>query len=260
MPPALKDIRQGIEKMSVITNQLISALPAKERSRLVASCDEVDLEFADVLGDSGEQIRHVYFPLDAFVSLVTPIEQAAVLEVGMVGNEGMHGISLALGVNIWPLHSIVQRGGSALRMSAAAFIREHNRSLPLQRTLDHYVYVLMRQLAQSAVCTRFHVVEARLARWLLMTQDRAHSPTFDVTHKVLALMLGVRRTGVSEAANSLQKRNLIAYHRGRVTVLNRSSLKVVSCTCYSEDKRSYAQLFGNTPSYRNVDHAPTTRG
>ncbi|MEP7063314.1 MAG: Crp/Fnr family transcriptional regulator [Betaproteobacteria bacterium] len=192
----------------------------------------------------GERTRHAYFPIQGFISLVTPVEGASALEVGLVGNEGMHGISLALGVDVSPLRSIVQGGGSALRMSAAAFKREHLESLDFRQQLNRYLYVLMSQLAQSAACTRFHQVDARLARWLLMTSDRAHADEFHITQTFLAWMLGVRRASVTVAALALQKKSLITYKRGAVIVLNRRGLEACACCCYQNDKDVYQRILG----------------
>jgi CRP-like cAMP-binding protein len=162
----------------------------------------------------------------------------------MVGNEGMLGIPLMLGVDISPLHALVQGSGRALRMDVALFRRELKNCPSLERELKLYAYVLMSQLAQTAACTRFHVVEARLARWLLMTQDRVHGNSFHLTHEFLGHMLGVRRVGVTKAATSLQRQALISYNRGEITVLDRTGLEAASCGCYHADQNTYDRVLG----------------
>jgi CRP-like cAMP-binding protein len=160
----------------------------------------------------------------------------------MVGNEGMLGISLILDIADSPLHAIVQGRGPVFRMEVMSFRRQLALSKSLQKQLKRYLFVLIGQLAQSSACTRFHVVEARLARWLLMTQDRAHSAQFHLTHEFLASMLGVRRVGVTNAAVALQRKKLIAYHRGNITVLDRRGLEAAACACYALDQASYARM------------------
>ena len=224
-------------------NRLLDALPNIDRRRVLAKFDNVELVFADVLYNLGETLNHVYFPLGCFISLIMPIDDTSI-EVGLVGSEGMFGIPLALGVDVSPVRAVVQGAGSALRMGAASFRRELGRSPALQREIDRYAFVRASQLAQMAGCTRFHLIEARLARWLLMTQDRAHADSFHITQSFLAVMLGVRRVGVTKAASSLQRRNLIRYSRGQMTVLDRRGLKAASCGCYDEDRRSYERIMG----------------
>jgi len=167
-----------------------------DRRRFLARCEPADLVFAEVLAEPRERIRHACFPTEGFVSLTVPMDERTSLEVGLVGDEGMLGISLLLGVDVSPLHALVQGEGPTLRMAAAPLRGELEQSLALQRKLKRYLHVVMGQPTQTAACTRFHGVEARLARWLLMTQERAHSDELHVAHEFLAYRLGVRRAGV----------------------------------------------------------------
>jgi len=154
----------------------------------------------------------------------------------------MFGVSLMLGVDVSPLHALVQGAGPALRMNAGRFRRQLAGSLALRQGLNRYVYVLISQLAQTAACTRFHVVEARLARWLSMTRDRAGSDEFYLTQEFLSHMLGVRRVGVTKAASSLQRRKLISYSRGVIRVLDRNGLQGAACGCYLADQKTYDEI------------------
>jgi len=197
---------------------------------------------ADVLSEPGSPTRHVYFPIDGFISLVAPVASHPGLEVGMVGREGMLGAHLALGVAPAPLHALVQGPGSAWRIPAGAFRSELTHSAPLRRAMNRYLYVRMAQLATSAGCLRFHMIGPRLARWLLMSQDCAHADNFRVTHEFLAYMLGVRRVGVTVAASALQRSGLIEYRRGDIKVLDRQGLEAAACGCYAADRLAYARL------------------
>ena len=223
-------------------NRLLAALPLTVSRRVLAACEAVELAFGAGLYEPDARIRHIYFPTSGFVSMMIPVNGTNHLEVGLVGNEGMLGMPLVLGVDVSPLRALVQGAGHAWRMSAQDFSRELGRSPLLRTAMLRYLQVRMCQLAQTAACTRFHVLEERLARWLLMTQDRAHDDRFHVTHESLACMLGVRRVGVTTAANALQKRKLIRYHRGEVTILDRAGMEAASCGCYQADRDSYDGL------------------
>jgi hypothetical protein len=223
-------------------NRLLAALPTAERRRLVAHLEPVVLTFADKLSEPRAPVRHVFFPIDSFVSLITPCKPHTQLEVGLVGDEGMVGISVLLGVSGSPLQTVVQGGGSAWRLDAATLVQQLELSPALKRGLNRYLYILFVQLAQTAACTRFHLVEARLARWLLMTRDRAHCSNFRITQEFLAYMLGVRRAGVTRAASALQRRKLIRYHRGALEILDARGLETAACGCYATDKETYARV------------------
>jgi CRP-like cAMP-binding protein len=175
------------------------------------------------------------------------VDDASFVEVALVGNEGMLGIPLLLGASTASVRALVQGAGSALRMDTARFHRELRRCPSLRRAVGRYACVRMAQLAQRSACTRFHVVEARLARWILMTQDRAYTSTIHITQEMLSLVLGVRRVGITNAASSLQRRGLIHYRRGHITVVDRRGLKAASCVCYRADRVSYERLLGETP-------------
>lgn len=239
--PYSRAMRSRIQP-AVAVNRLLEALPVSDLRRMLAGCESIELAFADVLYTPGERISYVYFPMRSSISLIMSVDGAASVEVGLIGNEGMLGIPLALGVDESPVRAVVQGGGSAVRMGAASFCLELVRSQALQSGIDRYIFVHLNHLAQASACTRFHLVEARLARWLLMTQDRAHADTFHITHEFLAFMLGVRRVGITNAANALQMRGLIRYSRGNITVLDRRGLKAASCGCYKSDRESYDRI------------------
>jgi CRP-like cAMP-binding protein len=219
-------------KMSPPANQLLARLPVRERRRLLRHCRPCQLNFEEVLCEPGARMRHVYFPNRGLISLLTPVQGYPNVEVGLVGREGFAGIPVYLGAGTSPVTWLVQGGGDALRMEAAAFTRETARSPPLRDALNRYLHAFMVQIGQTAACNSRHRLGPRLARWLLMTQDRMQSDTFPVTHEFLARMLNVRRAGVTRAAGILQGRKLVRYRRGIITVLDRPALERAACDCY----------------------------
>ena len=231
---------------------MLALLPLPQRRRLLDRCETVDLVLEEILQQPGAPIRHALFPLGSFVSQLTPAGGHDRMEIGLAGNEGMVGATLVLGIARAPAVAMVQGAGRALRMETVLFRQELERSVELRDALLRYVYVVMCQLAQTAVCTRFHVVEERLARWLLMTSDRAHSRDFHITHEFLATMLGVRRAGVTRAAGSLQTLGLIRYGRGDINILDRRGLERAACVCYATDRATYARVLSRGGRGRTV--------
>ena len=228
----LRVTQKAVKRPKRALNALLAGLPRKEYARLRVELEPVSLKFGQVLYEPGKSIRHVYFPVDCLISLLTTVDRRRSLEVGMVGNEGMAGMPFILGIGISGVRALVQGGGEALRMAAAPFRLEFDRNPPLQQALYRYMYALMAQISQTAACNRFHAAGPRLARWLLMTRERVMSDQFPLTHEFLAHMLGMRREGVTEAASALKDRKLIDYRRGEVRILNVHGLKAASCSCY----------------------------
>jgi len=213
-------------------NHLLSAVPRAEWVGLAPQLTVVPLVFGDILYEPGERIRYVYFPVDALVSLLMIVDRHLALEVGMVGREGMVGVARSMGVATSPLRALVQGAGTAMRMPAAAFNKSLGQSTSLQNAVSLYTHALLMQVALTAACNRFHDVQARLARWLLMTRDRLNKDHFRLTHEFLSHMLGVRRVGVTTAANALRRRDLIEYKRGHIAILDQPGLEAAACSCY----------------------------
>lgn len=226
------------------SNRLLAKLSRKNQRELLAACDEVELVIGDVLWEPCSRISHVYFPLGCFISKLLPVKSRQNLELALIGNEGMLGIPLILGVDSSMYQAVVQGSGSALRLSAGSLRRELDRAPALRKLLHQYIYVVHMQLALTAACSNFHSVDLRLAHWLLMTHDRAGFGNFHLTHKFLAQMLGVRRVGITNAAGALQRRKLVRYTRGNITVLNRAALERASCSCYQASKDAYENVLG----------------
>jgi CRP-like cAMP-binding protein len=207
---------------------------------VIASCNLVQMRVGDSVYEPGEPMRFVYFPAGSFVSILASTDRASRMEIALVGAEGMLGMASTLDVETAPFAALVQGAGEAWQMQIEDFHQHLERRPVLARQLTRYLYVQVLNLAQMVTCTRFHAVEPRLARWLLTMRDRAQTPTFQLTHELMALMLGVRRAGVTIAAGALQARGLISYHRGAVTIRNERGLRRASCSCYSQSQDSYA--------------------
>lgn len=216
-------------------NELIAALPARERDGLLVRCDRVDLAPDEVLGEPGERIRHAYFPTRGFVALLAEVDGHEALALGLVGSEGMLGAPLALGLHTSPWRARVQVAGGAWRIVAADLSRALAGSPVLERRLSRYLGSRLEQLARTAACASFHVVGMRLAYWLLMAHDRAHGDRFYLTHDRLSHLLGVRRSGVTTAAGVLHALELVHYVRGHIIVLDRAGLERAACSCYRAD-------------------------
>jgi CRP-like cAMP-binding protein len=216
-----------------IANKLLALLPGKEYRRLLPVMEKVTLKYGENIYEPGDMIGNVYFPNRGIISLLASIESSASLEVGIVGREGVIGLAVFLGVKTSINRAIVQGKGSALKIKTADFIEVCNRGGALPKILRRFTHSLLSQISQSAVCFRFHPVEARLARWLLMTSDRMESNDFQITQDFLSNMLGVRREAVNKSAVILQNKEIIKYTRGKMRILDRPSLEKISCSCYS---------------------------
>src|ERR1700726_3213663 len=230
----------GAKQVSV-PNHLLGALPRKDYQKLLPALEPVKLAFGETLYESHAQIRHVYFPLDCFVSMLTTVDAGQAAEVGLIGSEGMIGVPMALGVAVSPFRAVVQGGGTAMRLKTGDFRHSFSKSAALKREVFLFTHLLMIQIAQTAACNRFHVVKQRMARWMLMTRDRVNSNEFRITQEFLAFMLGGRRVGVSAAMCVLRERKLIGYRRSTITILDREGLTAAACVCYKTVRDTYVQ-------------------
>lgn len=230
--------------MAFTENQLIERLPQAARKQLLDQCEPFELTLSAELSACGNPLSHAYFPRDGFISLVVGVDKHPSLEVGMVGREAMLGAELILGAASTPWRALVQGAGSSWRIGAAALRTETATNPALLRLLQSSVLVRLHQQATASACVRYHTIRPRLARWLLMSRDRAGTDCFHVTQEFMALMLGVRRVGVTVAASELQDIGLISYRRGEMTVLDREGMQAHACSCYAADKAIYAELMG----------------
>jgi CRP-like cAMP-binding protein len=228
-------------------NHLLAALPPAERERIYPHLQLVPMPLGEVLYESGDVLRHVYFPTDSIVSLLYVLEDGASAEIAVVGNEGLIGIALFMGGETTPSRAVVQSAGRAYRLIGQQLKEEFRRSGQLQVLLLRYTQALITQMTQTAVCNRHHSVDQQLCRWLLLSLDRLSSNQLTMTQELIADMLGVRREGVTDAAGKLQKLGIIRYARGQITVLDRARLEHLSCECYAVVKRETDRLLPARP-------------
>src|SRR5579859_4620023 len=223
-------------------NYLLAALSATERERLYPRLQLVSMPLGKVLYESGDVLRHVYFPVNSIVSLLYVLADGASAEISVVGNEGLIGISLFMGGETTPSRAIVQSAGNAYRLIGQHLKDEFHRNGEMQVLLLRYTQALITQMCQTAVCNRHHSVDQQLCRWLLLSLDRLNSNQLSMTQELIANMLGVRREGVTDAAGKLQSLGLITYSRGHITVLDRPGLEKKSCECYEVVKKEFDRL------------------
>jgi CRP-like cAMP-binding protein len=221
------------------TNRLFAALPKVDYRRLLPNLELFPLVFGQVIYEPGDLIRHVYFPIGGIISLLAAVEDRSTLEIGIVGREGMVGVPIFMGVETSRNLAVVQGAGTAMRMKATIFRKECGNGGALPRLIRRYTHSRLTQITQGAACNRFHPINARLARWLLMTHDRMGTDEFQLTQEFMSNMLGVRREGVNKAAGAFQKEHLIRYTRGTLTTLDREGLEAIACQCYVIIKAEY---------------------
>jgi CRP-like cAMP-binding protein len=223
-------------------NKLLAALPPAEWAKWAPLLEPVDLSLGKVLYESGGKLSHVFFPVDAIVSLLYVMEDGASAEIAVVGKEGLVGVSLFMGGGSTPSRAVVQSAGRGYKLRADLLLEAFNRSGPVLHLLLRYTQALITQMAQTAVCNRHHSLDQQLCRWLLLSLDRLSGDKLVMTQELIANMLGVRREGVTEAAGRLQKDGLIRYQRGQITVLDRQGLEHRTCECYAVVKAEYDRL------------------
>ncbi|WP_427114615.1 Crp/Fnr family transcriptional regulator [Pseudomonas aeruginosa] len=234
--------------VSPLQNHLLAALTQEIQERLIPHLERVTLPLGKVLYESGDALRHVYFPTDAIVSLLYVMEDGASAEISVVGNEGLIGVAVFMGGESTPSRAIVQSAGHAYRLPGQKLKDEFNRHGEMLQLMLRYTQALITQMAQTAVCNRHHSIDQQLCRWLLLLLDRLPSNQLSMTQELIANMLGVRREGVTEAAGKLQKLGVIKYSRGHITVLDRPQLEALCCECYAVVKRETDRLLPYLPA------------
>lgn len=234
----------SLENTQRLGNGLLDALPQEDYERLVKNLQPVSFNLGEVVYESGGQMDHVYFPTTCHVSLLYTMINGMTAEMGLVGNEGVVGIALFMGGDTTPNRAVVQGAGKALKLRAKSLHEEFTRGGEFQHLLLRYTQALLTQISQTAVCNRLHSVEQRLCRWLLMTHDRTHSNELEMTQEFISHMLGVRREGVTHAAQNLQEKGLISYVRGHIKILDRTQLEAQVCECYEVVRTEHTRIFG----------------
>lgn len=233
------------EKIKNPINQILKALPNSQYQRIASHLKQVNLSSGEILLEPGEEVREIYFPQTAMISLVSIMMDGSTTEIGLIGNEGMVGLPAILGGKSTTSRSIVQIAGVALKVPAEIILREFHRGEKLQQLVLLYTQALLTQVSQSAACNRQHKIEERLARWLLSVQDCVLQDELPLTQEFIANMLGTRRSGVTVAAGILQQSGIIRYSRGRITILNREDLEARSCECYRLVQNEFVRLLGS---------------
>lgn len=236
-------------------NHLLAALPADVQQRLQVNLELIPLPLGKVVYESGDALRHVYFPIDAIVSLLYVMEDGASAEISVVGNEGLIGVAVFMGGESTPSRAIVQSAGYAFRLPGRQFKDEVNRHGEMLHLMLRYTQALLTQMAQTAVCNRHHSIDQQLCRWLLLSLDRLPGDQLTMTQELIANMLGVRREGVTEAAGKLQKLGVIEYSRGHIRVLDRCKLEQLSCECYAVVKKETDRLLFYVPAEARRRHS-----
>lgn len=237
-------------------NHLLNSLAKNEYSRIAPLLTLVELEHGKVLCESGAQMHHIYFPTTAVVSIHYVLENGSSAEIAVLGNEGLVGIELLMGGSTTPSRAVVHGKGWAYRLRPSVLLAEFQLGGSTQQLLLRYTQALMTQMTQIAVCNRHHSVEQQLCRWLLLSSDRALGNTLNVTHELIANMLGVRRESVTEAAGRLQRKGLIRYSRGRIEILDKFRLECHGCECYQVVNTEFERLLPSNEDYCCTQHEP----
>ena len=225
-------------------NSLINLLPQKHQESLLSKAELINLNLSQVICGVDKPTTNIYFPINCFISITQGVDDHPPIEIGMIGSEGLLGSEIALGVDSNRFGALVQGAGSAWKIDSQFFLGQINSSPDLKEIIHAYLAVRISQLGLSAACEHYHEIGPRLAKWLLMSEDRAQSSTFLMTHEFISLMLGVRRVGVTTTAADFRRRGLIEYHRGEMRILNRNALIAEACSCYLKNKKIYSSLIG----------------